>query len=157
MLLELASTIMSWTPALYFPAYVHTWTDSHVIVFGSSYIVILQVKMHVSTWNIAPIHTCYMESLASFSRPPRQWRAQRAADLDHARGRCRSESLATEFWTTFFEGWFIHSRALVVSWMCIYICIYIYKKPNASWSPLYVGKCSGDGFRWNWTSKKKRP
>ena len=114
---------MSWTPALYFPAYVHTWTDSHVIVFGSSYIVILQVKMHVSTWNIAPIHTCYMESLASFSRPPRQWRAQRAADLDHARGRCRSESLATEFWTTFFEGWFIHSRALVVSWMCIYIYI----------------------------------
>ena len=141
MLLELASTIMSWTPALYFPAYVHTWTDSHVIVFGSSYIV-LQVKMHVSTWNIAPIHTCYMESLASFSRPPHQWRAQRAANLDHARGRCRSEPLATEFWTTFFEGWFIHSGALVVSWMCIYIYIYIKKKAQRFLVTTIRGECA---------------
>jgi len=36
MLLEQVSTIMSCTPLLHIPACFHTWTDSHVIVLGSS-------------------------------------------------------------------------------------------------------------------------
>ena len=50
----------------------------------------------------------------------------------------------------FFEGWFIHSGALV-SWMCVCINIYIYI-PTLPGYHYTWGKCSGDRFRWKWTS-----